>query len=198
MAYAEFRTCRLALSWPRSSSSLWRPPPSSRSGISGSEMNAVTAAIFGLIFGAGLVISGMTDPNRILAFLDVAGEWDPSLALVMVGAIAVALPGYALARRPKTTALGEAIDLPDRRRPITLRLLAGAAIFGVGWGLSGLCPGPAIVLLSTAQLKAILFFAAVAIGIWTAALIPAAKPSADGSAAKRTKAPAEMSANLRK
>jgi len=161
-------------------------------------MNAVTAAVFGLIFGAGLVISGMTDPNRILAFLDVAGEWDPSLALVMVGAIAVALPGYALARRLKTTALGEAIDLPDRGRPITLRLLAGAAIFGVGWGLSGLCPGPAIVLLSTAQLKVILFFAAVVMGIWAAALIPAAKPSADGSAAKRTKAPAEMSANLRK
>ena len=160
-------------------------------------MNAVTAAIFGLIFGAGLVISGMTDPNRILAFLDVAGEWDPSLALVMVGAIAVASPAYALARRLKTTALGEAIDMPDRRRPITLRLLAGAAIFGVGWGLSGLCPGPAIVLLGTAQLKAILFFAAVVIGIWAAALIPAAKPSADGSAAKRTKAPAEMSANLR-
>ena len=161
-------------------------------------MNAVTAAIFGLIFGAGLVISGMTDPNRILAFLDVAGEWDPSLALVMVGAIAIALPAYALARRLKTTALGEAIDLPDRRRPITPSLLAGAAIFGVGWGLSGLCPGPAIVLLSTAQLKAVLFFAAVAIGIWAAALIPAAKPSADGSAAKRTKAPAEMSADLRK
>ena len=80
-------------------------------------MNAVTAAIFGLIFGAGLVISGMTDPNRILAFLDVAGDWDPSLALVMAGAIAIALPAYALARRTQTTVLGEALHLPDRRRP---------------------------------------------------------------------------------
>ena len=139
-------------------------------------MNAVTAAFFGLVFGAGLIISGMTDPNRILAFLDVAGDWDPSLALVMAGAIAVALPAYAFARRTKTTALGEAIDLPDRSRPITPSLVAGAAIFGVGWGLSGLCPGPVIVLLSTAQLKAFSFFAAVVIGIWAAALIPAAKP----------------------
>ena len=139
-------------------------------------MNAVTAALCGLIFGAGLVISGMTDPNRILAFLDVAGDWDPSLALVMAAAIAVALPAYALARRTKTTALGDAIDLPDRSRPITPSLVAGAAIFGVGWGLSGLCPGPAIVLMSTAQLKAFSFLSAVATGIWAAGLIPARKP----------------------
>ena len=103
-------------------------------------MNAITSALFGLIFGAGLVISGMTDPNRILAFLDVAGNWDPTLALVMAGAIAVALPAYAFARRTKTAVLGEAIHLPDRSRPITPGLVAGAAIFGVGWGLSGLCP----------------------------------------------------------
>lgn len=134
-------------------------------------MNAITAGMFGLIFGVGLVISGMTDPNRILAFLDVAGDWDPSLALVMVAAIAVALPAYAVARRTKTTALGEPIDLPDRGRPITPSLILGAALFGVGWGLSGLCPGPAIVLLSTAQLKALSFFGAVVIGIWAAALI---------------------------
>jgi uncharacterized membrane protein YedE/YeeE len=158
-------------------------------------MNAVTAALFGLVFGAGLVISGMTDPNRILAFLDVAGDWDPSLALVMAGAIAVALPAYALARRTKTTLLGEAIDLPDRSRPITPSLVAGAAIFGVGWGLSGLCPGPAIVLLSTVQLKALSFLAAVVIGIWAAALIPAAKPKIGSEptspAAQLRKPPAE-------
>ena len=139
-------------------------------------MNAIIAALFGLIFGVGLVISGMTDPNRILAFLDVAGDWDPSLALVMAGAIAVALPAYAFARRIKSAALGDSIHLPDRSRPITPSLVAGAAIFGVGWGLSGLCPGPAIVLLSAAQLKAFLFFAAVAIGMWAAALLPSRKP----------------------
>ena len=158
-------------------------------------MNAITAALFGLVFGLGLVISGMTDPNRILAFLDVAGDWDPTLALVMAGAITVALPAYALARRRTTAALGEAIDLPDRTRPVTARLVAGAAIFGVGWGLSGLCPGPAVVLLSTAQLKAVLFFVAAATGLWAAALIPAAKL---GSAVKRKQTPPELSTSLRK
>ncbi len=149
-------------------------------------MNAVTAAIFGLIFGAGLVISGMTDPNRILAFLDVAGDWDPSLALVMAGAIAVALPAYAFGRRTKITALGETMHLPERSGPITARLIAGAAIFGVGWGLSGLCPGPAIVLLSTGQLKAFSFFSAVASGIWAAAtLIPARRPKAPTAQPRR-------------
>jgi uncharacterized membrane protein YedE/YeeE len=154
-------------------------------------MNAITAGLFGLIFGAGLIISGMTDPNRILAFLDVAGDWDPSLALVMAGAIAVAFPAYAFARRSKTTALGNVIDLPDRSRPITLSLVAGAAIFGVGWGLSGLCPGPVIVLLSAVQLKAVSFFAAVVIGIWAAALLPAAK-------SKISPEPTEPAAQLRK
>jgi uncharacterized membrane protein YedE/YeeE len=141
-------------------------------------MNAIAAALFGLIFGLGLVISGMTDPNRILAFLDVAGDWDPSLALVMAGAIAVALPAYTLARRAKTAMLDGASHLPDRKRPVTASLVVGAALFGVGWGLSGLCPGPAIVLLSTAQLKAFLFLGAVATGIWAAALIQAKTPKA--------------------
>jgi O-acetylhomoserine (thiol)-lyase len=149
-------------------------------------MGALTAAIFGLIFGAGLVISGMTDPNRILAFLDVAGNWDPSLALVMAAAIAIALPAFALARQAKTAALGDPIDLPDRKRPITLSLVLGAAIFGVGWGLSGLCPGPAIVLLSTGQTKALAFFVAVAAGIWAAAPI---------TSQKRKEAPARQPSN---
>ena len=155
-------------------------------------MNAITAAFFGLIFGIGLVISGMTDPNRILAFLDVAGDWDPSLALVMAAAIAVALPAYALARRTKTTALGETIDLPDRTRPITPSLLAGAAIFGVGWGLSGLCPAPAIVLLSTAQWKALSFFGAVVIGIWAAASISMRKPNREREPGTQVAEPREI------
>ncbi len=130
-------------------------------------MQALFAAVCGLIFGAGLVISGMTDPNRILAFLDVAGDWDPSLALVMMGAIAVAAPAFALARHGKKAVLGEAIALAPRK-PVSPGLVAGAAIFGVGWGLSGLCPGPAIVLLSTPQLKAIVFIGAALAGIWIA------------------------------
>lgn len=147
-------------------------------------MNAITAALFGLIFGFGLIISGMTDPNRILAFLDVAGDWDPTLALVMVAAIAVTLPAYTMARRRKTTVLGETIDLPDRKRPITLSLVAGAAIFGAGWGLSGLCPGPTMVLLSTAQFKVFLFFGGLVAGILAAALIHA-KPRSSLPASSR-------------
>jgi len=165
-------------------------------------MNAITAGLFGLIFGIGLVISGMTDPNRILAFLDVAGDWDPSLAFVMAAAIAVALPAYALARRAKTRVLGGPIDLPDRRRPITPSLVAGAAIFGVGWGLSGLCPGPAIVLLSTAQWKAFLFFAAVVAGIWAAAFLSAARlksdPAARGKSDKPQTEPIQRALNAQK
>ena len=157
-------------------------------------MRAITSALFGLIFGVGLVISGMTDPNRILAFLDVAGDWDPSLALVMVAAIVVALPAFAFARRSKASALGETIILPDRRKPITSSLLAGAAIFGVGWGLSGLCPGPAIVLLSSGTLKALVFFAAVAIGIWAVALIPARGTRANRNQAPRRRARASAEA----
>ena len=111
-------------------------------------MHLLTAALAGSVFGLGLVISGMTDPNRVLAFLDFAGDWDPTLAFVMAGAIAIAAPGYALARRKKAAALGDAIALPPRQ-PVTLSLAVGAAIFGVGWGLSGICPGPTIVLLST-------------------------------------------------
>lgn len=133
-------------------------------------MNALTAGLAGLIFGSGLVISGMTDPNRVLAFLDVTGEWDPTLAFVMAGAIAIAAPAFALGRRKQPAALGDAIALPPRR-PVTLSLAAGAAIFGVGWGLSGICPGPSIVLLSTVQLKALTFVGAALGGIWLGAAL---------------------------
>lgn len=131
-------------------------------------MRELTAAVSGLIFRLGLVISGMTDPNRILAFLDVAGDWAPSLALVMASAIAVAAPAFALARRKKTAAFGETIALPPHQ-PVSFALATGAALFGAGWGLSGLCPSPAIVLLSTAQPKARVFFGAALGGIWLAA-----------------------------
>jgi len=139
-------------------------------------MRAITAAFFGLVFGAGLVISGMTDPNRVLGFLDLTGNWDPTLAFVMAGAIAVALPAFAIARRVKNAALGGPISIPDRKKAITLSLVAGAAIFGVGWGLSGICPGPAIVILTTASLKAYAFFGALVAGLLIAAVIPSRAP----------------------
>ena len=99
----------------------------------------------GLIFGFGLILSGMTDPLRIQAFLDVFGAWNPSMALVMGGAIALTLPAYTYVRLRGRNLAGIAVTLPDRKT-ITPRLLIGSALFGVGWGLSGVCPGPGILI----------------------------------------------------
>jgi uncharacterized membrane protein YedE/YeeE len=110
-------------------------------------MGLIAALAAGLIFGAGLIISGMTDPAKVQNFLDIAGQFDPSLAFVMVGAIAVAATGYHFVlRRPRALA-SSTFHLPTNTR-IDIRLVAGAAIFGVGWGLAGFCPGPALVSLS--------------------------------------------------
>ncbi len=130
-------------------------------------MRLVAAFLFGFLFGTGLIVAGMTDPARIIAFLDIAGAWDPSLALVMVSAIAVAAPAFALARRRPTTVLGDPIVLPDRRR-IDRRLIIGPVVFGIGWGLGGLCPGPGLVLLGNDGVSAAIFVIAMAIGIWIA------------------------------
>jgi uncharacterized membrane protein YedE/YeeE len=132
-------------------------------------MKLIASALFGALFGLGLLVSGMTDPARVLAFLDVAGAWNPALALVMGAAVAVALPAFAIARRRGVSALGEAIALPDRFR-IDGRLVGGAAIFGLGWGLSGLCPGPALVLLGQDLARAGVFVAALVAGAWIAGL----------------------------
>lgn len=128
-------------------------------------MKLLFSALFGVLFGVGLLVSGMTDPARVLAFLDVAGAWNPALAFVMGGAVAVALPAFAIARRRGVAALGTRIELPDRFR-IDARLVGGAAIFGLGWGLSGICPGPAIVLLGQDLVRAGVFVAALIVGAW--------------------------------
>jgi uncharacterized membrane protein YedE/YeeE len=135
-------------------------------------MKVLASALFGVLFGVGLLISGMTDPARVLAFLDVAGAWNPALALVMGAAVAVALPAFAVARRKSVSALGERIELPDRFR-IDARLVSGAALFGLGWGLSGICPGPAIVLLGQDLSKAGVFVAAAVVGGWVAGALRA-------------------------
>ncbi|MEZ0197860.1 DUF6691 family protein [Pseudomonas qingdaonensis] len=101
----------------------------------------------GLLFGMGLLLSGMANPTKVLGFLDLAGQWDPSLALVMVGAIGVALLPMAWARQHAVSLLGGAMQLPARR-DIDRRLVGGSLIFGIGWGLAGVCPGPALVLLA--------------------------------------------------
>ena len=112
----------------------------------------------------------MTDPANVLGFLDVFGAWRPQLALVMGAAVLVAAPAFLFVRRQNRDLLGDPVDLPDRRR-IDKPLLAGAAIFGVGWGMSGICPGPGIVLLATGSWMAFVFMGAVIVGMWLVSLL---------------------------
>jgi hypothetical protein len=143
-------------------------------------MKLVSAALFGALFGVGLLISGMTDPARVLGFLNLAGSWNPALAFVMGGAVAVTLPAFLIARRRPVSALNGPIALPERFR-IDRPLVTGAAIFGLGWGLSGVCPGPALVLLAQAPVKASVFVAALIVGGWLAGLAKGAPtPAGDG------------------
>lgn len=123
----------------------------------------------GLIFGAGLAVSGMMDPAKVRNFLDVAGAWDPTLAFVMAGAVAVAFLGYRLASARQRPLLAERFHLPTRTG-IDTRLVAGAAIFGIGWGLVGFCPGPALASLGLSG-RAWVFVAAMAIGMAAARLV---------------------------
>jgi uncharacterized membrane protein YedE/YeeE len=133
-------------------------------------MASVFAFVAGLVFGLGLVVAGMANPAKILAFLDIAGKWDPSLALVMVGAIAVGLAAFSLARRRTMSALGLPMQLP-RATPLDARLVAGSIVFGIGWGLAGFCPGPAIVALGAGYTKAAVFVAAMLLGMCAFELI---------------------------
>lgn len=123
-------------------------------------MSRISAFVAGLLFGLGLLLAGMADPAKVLGFLDLAGQWDPSLALVMVGAIGAALVPMAWARRHSVTLLGGKMQLPDRR-DVDRRLVGGSLVFGIGWGLAGVCPGPALVLLPTGYWQAWLFVAAM-------------------------------------
>jgi len=123
-------------------------------------MNIVAALAAGLVFGIGLILSGMTDPGKVIGFLDVAGRWDPSLALVMGGAILVGFFAFRLAGRRGKTFLGGGLHLPQRR-DIDLRLVGGSLLFGIGWGLAGFCPGPALVSLASGQQPAAVFVAAM-------------------------------------
>jgi uncharacterized membrane protein YedE/YeeE len=127
-------------------------------------MKTLSALLAGLVFGLGLIISGMANPAKVQGFLDLAGSWDPSLALVMIGAIGVAFLPFRLAGQRKKSWLGGPLHLPGTRE-ITPRLVAGSLLFGIGWGLAGLCPGPALVLLGTLSGPALLFVAAMLAGM---------------------------------
>jgi len=120
----------------------------------------VTAFVSGMIFSIGLGISGMTQPAKVTAFLDFTGNWDPSLACVMIGAIAVHAILYRVIRRRPTPLFASAFSIPTRQ-DIDPRLLGGSALFGIGWGLGGFCPGPAVTSLASGHLSVVLFVAAM-------------------------------------
>jgi uncharacterized membrane protein YedE/YeeE len=126
--------------------------------------DALFAFAAGLVFGIGLIVSGMSDPAKVIGFLDLFGRWDPSLAFVMGGAIAVALPAFALAARRPKSLLGTTMLLPAKV-PIDRRLVAGSLVFGVGWGLAGFCPGPAVVAVGMGQGPALLFVVSMLAGM---------------------------------
>lgn len=127
-------------------------------------MQIVMAFLVGLVFGIGLIISGMTNPSKVQGFLDLAGQWDPSLAFVMGGAILIGLIAFTIAARRKRSLLGESMHLPVAKQ-VDVRLILGGLAFGAGWGLAGYCPGPAIASLLVGGEKVLIFTAAMIVGM---------------------------------
>lgn len=132
------------------------------------HFNTLTTLLFallsGLIFGIGLILAGMANPAKVLAFLDLAGAWDPSLGLVMGGAIAVGFVAFAFAKKRTLSFLGLSMQIPTSRI-IDKRLVIGGLAFGIGWGIAGICPSPAFVLLGVGSVKAVIFTAFMIIGM---------------------------------
>lgn len=139
----------------------------------------------GLLFGTGLIVAGMANPAKVLGFLDIAGAWDPSLALVMAGAAGVGAAAFAVMRGQTRTLLGAPVRLPGPRK-VNRRLVAGSLVFGIGWGLAGICPGPALVLAGQASAKGLVFLAAMLAGnALFEVLEKATRPREDGRHARR-------------
>ena len=139
------------------------------------DVAKLTALLSGLLFGVGLMISGMANPAKVLGFLDLAGKWDPSLAFVMGGALAVGVVAFWLARRRTKSLLGLPMQIPASSA-VSPRLIVGSALFGIGWGLAGFCPGPALVALGAGFPKAWVFVAAMLGGMAAFELVERAKP----------------------
>jgi uncharacterized protein len=127
-------------------------------------MQLLTALLAGVVFGLGLIISGMTDPARVIGFLDLAGAWNPSLAAVMVGAIAVGLIAFRIAGARPRALLGDPMQLPSSRK-IDRRLILGSLAFGAGWGIAGYCPGPALASLFSGNSEPVIFAGAMLVGM---------------------------------
>ena len=137
-------------------------------------MNLFFALLAGLIFGLGLIVAGMANPAKVLGFLDIGGLWDPSLALVMAAAVAIATLGFTWAKKRKASLLGQPLQLPTSNR-IDRRLIGGSLLFGAGWGLAGICPGPALVLLGAGMFKGVIFVAAMVAGMAIFSLLERAR-----------------------
>lgn len=135
-------------------------------------MKQIFALLSGLIFGLGLIISGMADPAKVMNFLDLFGTWDPSLAFVMGGAIAVTAPGFALLFRKRHEPMFDTVFRLPTNRDLDPKLLAGSAIFGIGWGLGGFCPGPALTALPIAATGTLVFVPFMLLGMWAARHTP--------------------------
>ncbi|MEH0664788.1 YeeE/YedE family protein [Vibrio scophthalmi] len=125
----------------------------------------LTSLLAGVLFGMGMVVSGMADPNKVLGFLDIAGQWDPSLMFVMGGALMVFMPSYFLLIKPKNKPLAAQTFCLAKSKQIDGRLISGAALFGVGWGLAGVCPGPAMASLGLGNVGVWIFFASMMVGL---------------------------------
>ena len=127
-------------------------------------MTTIVSMLVGMIFGFGLILSGMVNPAIVLSFLDIAGNWNPSLLWVMSGAMSISAIAFAVARKRKNSYLGIPIQIPTATR-IDQRLLIGSFLFGVGWGIAGICPGPALVLVGSGSTNAIVFLIAMMTGM---------------------------------
>ncbi|WP_210644439.1 DUF6691 family protein [Pseudomonas sp. Tri1] len=138
-------------------------------------MLKLTAFIAGLLFGLGLLLAGMANPGKVLAFLDLAGAWDPSLALVMIGAIGIAIGPLTWARRQSRSVLGSPMQLPVKRE-LDPRLIGGSLVFGIGWGIAGICPGPAVAILLTGHWQIIVFMLAMLAGMWLFTALETRRP----------------------
>ncbi len=132
--------------------------------INKNHFSRISEFVVGLMFGVGLMASGMTDPGKVIGFLDLFGTWDPSLALVMGGAVVVGFFAFALAKKRTTTFLGGALRFPTSTQ-MDKPLVIGSLLFGAGWGLGGFCPGPALVSMADGQAKALLFVGAMLVGM---------------------------------
>jgi uncharacterized membrane protein YedE/YeeE len=127
-------------------------------------LSMLTAILSGLVFGIGLLLAGMANPSKVLAFFDLAGQWDPSLTFVMIGAISVSFFAFRIAAKRNHSYLGQALHIPASRR-IDRRLLLGSLVFGAGWALSGICPGTALVALASGNSKGLVFTLAMLAGM---------------------------------